>query len=605
MNTFAPSALPLSRYYHILRAVETSRSKLHLKLTVASELKQNTSVWLALKNRVFCGLWLASVVSGVCVAAHDTAATWLMNSSGASPLLLSLMATAASLPFFLFTLPAGALADLSNRRIIFLATYLWLASAAGLLAVFSWLHLVHPYVILATVFLLGTGFAFNAPVWACVVPEIVRKEEIASAVTLGGVQMNLAGIVGPALGSLLLPVVGSPVVFSLNALAFLGAAWVVSRVYRPQRRPDPHLENFLESFASAARYVRYTPGMQVILTRDFLFGLFIAAVPALVPVLALQHLRLAGSQLGLVFTAMGIGSLLGATLVLPYARAKATPNALTILAGVLLVGVLVLMAIVPNLSMLLPVAALAGLSWTVSASELWIAGQRAMPDWARGRMNAVHMMASQGGVALGGIIWGTAATSVGLGATLVGGALLLTASLVLAIPLSINFAHRLNLDSDPLEAAHEFPLAPKAEDGPVTVTTEIIIRPEDREEFLALMKELRLIFLRNGAFLYRVDEILERPGTFRTEMRVSSWAEHLRQHTRTTKAETELAERVWAMHSGEQEPVVRHSLPANRMTTPLGFGRFLKQFEAPAAKPGKASDDGQSADSPAQSGGTR
>jgi hypothetical protein len=219
-------------------------------------------------------------------------------------------------------------------------------------------------------------------------------------------------------------------------------------------------------------------------------------------------------------------------------------------------------------------------------------------------MNAVHMMASQGGVAAGGIIWGAAATSVGLGATLLGGALLLTASLVLAIPLSINFAHGLNLDPDPLEAAHEFPLAPKAEDGPVTVTTEIIIRPEDREEFLAMMKELRLIFLRNGAFLYRVDEILERPGTFRVEMRVSSWAEHLRQHTRTTRAETELAERMWAMHSGDQEPVVCHSLPANRMTTPMGFGQFLKQFEAPAAKPGKASDDGQSGDSLGQSGRT-
>ena len=76
---------------------------------MASELKQNTSVWLALKNRVFFGLWLASVVSGVCVAAHDTAATWLMNTSGSSTLLLSLMATAASLPFFLFTFPAGAL----------------------------------------------------------------------------------------------------------------------------------------------------------------------------------------------------------------------------------------------------------------------------------------------------------------------------------------------------------------------------------------------------------------------------------------------------------------------------------------------------------------
>jgi MFS family permease len=320
--------------------------------------------------------------------------------------------------------------------------------------------------------------------------------------------------------------------------------------------------------------------MQVILTRDFLFGLFIAVIPALVPVVALQHLRLQASQLGLVFTSMGIGSLLGATLVLPYARAKASPNALTILAGVILVVVLVLMSIVPNLWTFLPVTALAGISWTVAASELWIAGQRAMPDWARGRMNAVHMMASQGGVALGGVLWGGAASSVGLGPTLVGGALLLTASLTLAIPLSINFAQALNLDPAPLKAIHEFPLPPKPEDGPVTVTRELKIRPEDREEFLALVKQLRLIFLRNGAFLFRVDENLEHPGTFRTEMLVSSWAEHLRQFARMTKAETELVERVWAMHAGDEEPVVRHYLPANRLWTPLGFSGFQKQPDA-------------------------
>jgi len=284
--------------------------------------------------------------------------------------------------------------------------------------------------------------------------------------------------------------------------------------------------------------------------------------------------------LGLVFTSMGIGSLLGATLMLPYARAKASPNTLTILAGVIQVAVLVLMAIVPNLWMLLPVTALAGISWTVSASELWIAGQRAMPEWARGRMNAVHMMASQGGVALGGVLWGGAATSVGLGPTLLGGALLLTASLTLAIPLSINFAHSLNLDPVPLKQTHEFSFKPKPEDGPVTVTRELIIPPEDREKFLALVEQLRLIFLRNGAFLFRVDENLEHSGTFRTEMLVSSWAEHLRQFARMTKAETELVERVWAMHAGEQEPVVRHYLPANRLWTPLGFSRFQKQPDA-------------------------
>src|SRR6202045_4457205 len=547
---------------------------------MSTEPKQRTSVWLALRNPAFVALWLPSVVSGVCVAAHDTAATWLMNTLGASPLLLSEIATAASLPFFLFTLPAGALADLSDRKNLLVAVYLWLAAAAGLLAVCTWLHWVHPYVILTTVFLLGIGFGFNAPVWGSIIPEIVQKEELASAITLGGVQMNLGGILGPALGGLLLPIMGPAMLFSINALAFLTMAWVISQRYRRRRRPEPHLENFLQSFASAVRYVRYTPGMQVILTRNFVCSLFIAAVPALVPVVALQHLRLQASQLGLVFTSMGIGSLLGATLMLPYARAKASPNALTILAGIILVVVLVLMSIVSNLWMFLPVTALAGISWTVAASELWIAGQRAMPDWARGRMNAVHMMASQGGVALGGVLWGGSATSVGLGPTLAGGALLLTASLTLAIPLSINFAQALNLDPAPLKAIHEFPLPPKPEDGPVTVTRELKIRPEDREEFLALVKQLRLIFLRNGAFLFRVDENLEHPGTFRTEMLVSSWAEHLRQFARMTKAETELVERVWAMHAGDEEPVVRRYLPANRLWTPLGFSGFQKQPDA-------------------------
>jgi hypothetical protein len=158
-----------------------------------------------------------------------------------------------------------------------------------------------------------------------------------------------------------------------------------------------------------------------------------------------------------------------------------------------------------------------------------------------------------------------------------GGAILLTASLVLAIPLSINFAQSLNLDPAPLETAHDFPLAPKPDDGPVTVTVESIIRPEDREEFLSLVEQLRLVFLRTGALLYRVDENLENPGTFRTEMLVASWAEHVRQHARTTKAEAEIAERAWRLHAGEDEPVVRHYIKANRVSTPLGFGQFRKR----------------------------
>jgi hypothetical protein len=222
--------------------------------------------------------------------------------------------------------------------------------------------------------------------------------------------------------------------------------------------------------------------------------------------------------------------------LLPCARVKATSNLLIILAGV---------------------------SWTGSASELWIAGQRSMPDWARGRMNAVHMMASQGGVAVGGVIWGAAAASLGLGATLVGGAFLLAASLALAIPLSINFAQRLELDPKPLKAAHEFPLAPKAEAAchghrgarHSSGRPGRVPRPD-----WTTSTDL----LTQWGFSLPGRRILEHPGTFRTEMRVNSWAEHLRQHARMTKAETEIARRVRAMHSGEQELVVRHSLPTNQ-----------------------------------------
>lgn len=150
-----------------------------------------TSIWSALRKPVFRGFWLASVLSGCCVSAHDMAATWVMNTMTPSPLLLSLLSTAASLPFFLLTLPAGALADLIDRKTLLCGINLWLALVAGGLAVLGWLHLLNPWVILAAVFLLGVGFACNAPAWTSVVPQIVEKEELASAVTLGGVQMNL------------------------------------------------------------------------------------------------------------------------------------------------------------------------------------------------------------------------------------------------------------------------------------------------------------------------------------------------------------------------------------------------------------------------------
>src|ERR1700750_1173026 len=302
------------------------------------------STWTALRNPVFRNMWVASLISGTCVAAQDTAATWTMNRVSDSPLFLSMMSTVASLPFFFFTLPAGALADMVDRKKMMLVMTIWLGIAAGALAVFGFLHLVNPWILLGAVFLIGSGFAFYSPAWTSIQPEIVTNDELPSASTLGGLQLNISGIIGPALGGLLLVFVGANTVFALNALCLL-AVLISIASWKPKVSKLP-LESFFESVISAIRYVRYSHGIRIILIRNAVFSFFVAIVPALLPVVGLKKLHLSPSNLGLLFASMGFGSVLAAILILPRARGHFSPNPLTRLAALLLSIVYVLVALI-------------------------------------------------------------------------------------------------------------------------------------------------------------------------------------------------------------------------------------------------------------------
>jgi Bacterial protein of unknown function (DUF894). len=251
-----------------------------------------TSTFFALRNPVYRSLWFASLLSGTCVSAQETAATWVMNSLGASTIFLSLISTVSSLPFFLFTLPAGAMADIVDRRKLIFVMNIWLAVAAGLLASFGWLNSLNPYIILMCIFLLGVGFAFNAPAWTAIVPEVVSNEELPSAAALGGLQLNISGIIGPALGGILIPVVGSNWLFALNAAGFLVVILALLGWKRAENASKLPLESFFESLEAAIRYVRYTPGIQIVVARNVLFAFFISLIPALMPVVALKVLIL-------------------------------------------------------------------------------------------------------------------------------------------------------------------------------------------------------------------------------------------------------------------------------------------------------------------------
>src|SRR6266446_9721184 len=402
-----------------------------------------SSTWTALQNPAFRRLWIATVISGTCEAAHYSAATWMMNVLTGSPFLISLMATVASLPYFLFTLPAGVLADKVNRQKFVCGINLWLAAMTAGLAVLGWLHLLNPYTILASVFLVGVGFAFNAPAWTSIVPQVVSDGELPSAATLSGLQLNISGIIGPALGGFLIPLAGANFVFAVNAACFLLVVLAIRQWKQPIAPTKLPSESFFKSFGTVIRYVRYVPRLQVVLARNFLFALFISVIPALMPVVGLQVLHLGSSQLGLLFTSMGAGSVFGAVFVISWLRARFSPDSVTLSANLLIVLAYMLMAFVRQAEVFFVVAALAGVGWTLSASELWVAAQRAMPSWARGRMNATVIMISQGAIALGGIVWGFSSQAAGVKVTLIAAAVAMALSLLLARRLSINFAGNL------------------------------------------------------------------------------------------------------------------------------------------------------------------
>ena len=514
---------------------------------------------------MYRSMWFASLISGTCVAAQDTAATWTMNRVSDSPLFLSLMSTVASLPFFFFTLPAGALADMVDRKKLMTVMNIWLAVAAGGLAICGWFHLINPYVLLAAVFLIGTGFAFYSPAWTSIQPEIVTNEELPSAATLGGLQLNISGIIGPAIGGVLLRFVSPNVVFATNAICFLLLLTAVKQLQIRRAPSNLPLENFVESFVTAIRYVRYAPGIQIVLARNLLFAFFISIIPALIPVVSLRELHLDPSNLGMVFTCMGAGSVLGAVFILPWARGRFHSNTVTLVANVLVAAVFLFMGTVRQTDLFLFAAALAGTAWTMAASELWVAGQRAMPSWARGRMNATVIMSAQGAMALGGIVWGMSVSMWGVAGTLIAASVLQLASLLLQFKLSIDFAGGLDFEPAPVVgAAHKLIHIPAPHDGPVAVMIDVEVDRMLGKETIETLREVRLIHLRNGAFSWRLHEDLGRPNTYRVEMLYPSWTEYLLMQERLTKAEREVIERARSFHVGPKPPEFRHFLCVNR-----------------------------------------
>jgi MFS family permease len=382
------------------------------------------SAWAPLGEPLFRSLWLAAVISYIGTWMQNVGAGWLMTQLTTSPLMVSLVTAATTLPVFLVILPAGALADMVDRRRFLLATQGWMVAAAALLGILTLRHEVTPWLLLLFTFVLGLGAVMNDPAWQAITPEIVSAQYHEPAVALNSVGFNVARAIGPALGGLVIAAAGSGVAFLLNAASFFG---VIFFLYRWKRPHYEHVETgrVTDAMLTGLRFVRDAPVVRCVLIRTGAFSLAASSLPALLPILARPH---GATGYGLLLGSFGLGALAGAA-ALPRLRSRLSVD------GVVVVGTLLFAAMsfaagrVEAFSALSLVLFTSGIAWIGILASLNVAAQTMSPPWLRARALSMYLLVLQGGMAVGSAAWGGLASKVGVPSALLYSSVALVAGL--------------------------------------------------------------------------------------------------------------------------------------------------------------------------------
>jgi MFS family permease len=485
---------------------------------------------------------------------QSVGAAWLMVSLNGGPMFVALTQTASALPFFILALPAGAIGDIIDRRKIILCTETWMVFVASVIAGLTMAGMMSPILLLVLTFALSAGDAFESPTWRAVLPELVEKEDLAAAATLNGIEFNLARAVGPALAGAVVAFAGVGVAFLTNAFSFLGVIFVVARWKRPVVKRATPPESVVGATRAAIRYVRYSPGVLRIMVRAGAAMFFASGLLALLPSVA--H-RIDGSPIGygVLLGSFGGGAVLGA-LVLQRARARWSAD-VVVSAGIAIFGLASMAAgAIRLVAPLAVVMLIGGAAWVSFVSLFNVQVLNRAPDWVRARVLAVSMLVLQGAVAAGSATWGAIAARVGVGTALLWAGVGAILSTGLAFFLRLSDA---TVDLTPWNH-WRMPIvgADVDFDGPILVTVEYDVVPDRAPYFIDTMREYGRIRHRDGASRWGICRDLEVSNLYLETFVVGSWAEHLRQHDRLTRADSQVEDRIRSCTSNA--PRVRHLL---------------------------------------------
>lgn len=524
------------------------------------------SAWDPFRHNAFTLLWIATVVANIGSWMYNAAAGWLMTSLNADPLVVSLVQAVASLPLFLFAMPAGALADIIDKRRFILIIEILVAVVSMVFAALVSAELVTPVRLLLFMFLISTFAALEAPAWQSIVPQLVPKEDLPSAVAANSVGINISRAIGPALAGVVIAGAGIAAPFWFDAFSNVGVIGVLLwwRTSSEHQRTLP-AERFLSAIRAGFRYARNNAHLRATLARAIGFFLFASAYWALLPLVARTQIAGGPELYGLLLGAIGTGAV-GCAFVLPRLKVRIGANGLVATGEAGTVITLILFGVARDAYVAILASFIAGMSWIAVVASLNVSAQVALPDWVRGRGLAMYVTVFFGTMTVGSILWGEIAGLAGLPIThfiAAGGALV-------AIPLTWHWKLQTGSGMDLTPSMHwPEPVVANlvaGNSGPVMVTVEYHVDSMNREAFLTAIDRLASERKRDGAYAWGVFEDTAKPGRFVETFLVESWLEHLRQHKRVTKADRRIEDQVHSL--ARDKPKATHFIAADRSREP-------------------------------------
>lgn len=492
-----------------------------------------------LREPTFRRIWIASLLSNFGQLFLGVGAAWEMTRLSSSPSMVALVQTALMLPLMLVALPAGAVADMFDRRKIAVLGLAFASVCGAMLATISFLDLTTPWLLLLFCVLIGAGVALYSPSWQASIPEQVSRANLPAAVGLGTISYNVARSFGPALGGLIVLAAGAKAVFALNAtfyLPLLLAFFFWKRVHTPSRLPPERIDR---AIMAGARYALHSPPIRTVLARVLAFGLATATASALAPLVAKDMLGGDAATFGILLGAQGVGAVVGALFVSELRERMPTEIAVRLFA----VGAgLSLIVIGLSHSLVLSCAAFVviGACNILTIALLNVSVQMTAPRWVTARALSLFSSAITAGIGLGAWAWGEVAAFSDVGVAFVASGIAVIATALLGTLLPLMRDQEIEQDSVDIGYEPEVGLALTMRSGPIVVEVEYDVEPEQARDFYDVMMKLQRARKRIGAFDWSISRDVSNPALWIERYHCPTWGDYLRMRDRYSQAEYDM-----------------------------------------------------------------